>query len=883
MNRSSRHPVSPPLLHLATRQFLGLLCVLLLGMAMPAARAQAAPAAATTASAVAQPLDLATAPGAGEPIDVDVAHRDGHSPTPPTWQRGSPGLRVIGLDGRDSWVRFSLRNVGTQAREGWVQVSKPFTDRLACTVRHSDGQVQQHDLGDHRPFAERPVDATDFLLPVKLAPQASAQVTCLIRNDGAVVADVKFWQPPRYLAHAQQQAFWRAASYGALLFAIVAAVCMSFLNRSTLTVLLVFDLLPTLAGSVGMEGDAFRHLWPQHPGLNLPPYLWILVGIVAEGLVFKQLIQLNLRERHMLNAMMAFPVLLGIVSVFKLPLHAHVVPVVLGTSMVFGLTLIGVCLRHWRESPMPKVMLAGLATEVLALYVNAFGLMGIEWLVPASTPFQLASLFAGLAKALMLAAAMGIKAQQDRSARDELHQAFADELKDKLAFELQFSAMLLKDPSYDAPNQRALEEAVRRLAPVPGVEDTQVTVWLIRLNRLTALQSALSVAATDRAVRDGIGKLTHWLRTRTDLALINVIDQEAVAALSDQLLAFCSIGQPTELHVKALEAFLVARQEWEGLYLAWDPHVGVSTESLASAQAELTSKARIALNRCTPHQRVQVYDCEDKRREQLLHGLTMDIDGAIARGELELHYQPKIKLDTLETCSFEALVRWRHPLKGMIPPGAFIAEAEATGAIHKLTLWAIREATRFSLQMAAPQVRIAVNISAFDLATADFVDEVARILAEEQGQASRLILEVTESVAVADTQTSRVALERLRAMGILIALDDFGTGQSSLAMLEDLPIDELKIDRALVLGIDTCARKKMVLQSSIELGRRLGLTVTVEGVETNTLVNWLLASGCHVVQGFYFSRPLPPVEALAWMARSPRQVLPVDVADAMVA
>jgi EAL domain-containing protein (putative c-di-GMP-specific phosphodiesterase class I) len=686
-----------------------------------------------------------------------------------------------------------------------------------------------------------------------------------------VVADVKFWQPPRYLAHAQQQAFWRAASYGALLFAIVAAACMSFLNRSTLTVLLVFDLLPTLAGSVGMEGDAFQHLWPQHPGLNLPPYLWILVGIVAEGLVFKQLILLSLREHRMLDAMMAVPVLLGIVSVFKLPLHAHVVPVVLGTSMVFGLTLIGVCLRHWRESPMPKVMLAGLATEVLALYVNAFGLMGIEWLVPASTPFQLASLFAGLAKALMLAAAMGIKAQQDRIARDALHRAYTDELKDKLAFELQFSAMLLKDPSYDVPNQRALEEAVRRQAPDA---DTQVTVWLIRLNRLTALQSALSVAATDRAVRDGIGKLTRWLRTRTDLPLLDVIDQDVVAALSDQLLAFCTLGKPTEAQVKALEAFLVARQAWEGLYLAWDPHVGISTEGLTAAQAELTAKARIALNRCTPHQRVQVYDCEDKRREQLLHGLTMDIDGAIARGELELHYQPKIKLDTLETCSFEALVRWRHPVKGMIPPGAFIAEAEATGAIHKLTLWAIREATRFSLQMAAPQVRIAVNISAFDLATADFVDEVARIIAEEGGQASRLILEVTESVAVADTQASRAALERLRAMGILIALDDFGTGQSSLAMLEDLPIDELKIDRALVLGIDTCPRKKMVLQSSIELGRRLGLTVTVEGVETNTLVNWLLASGCHVVQGFYFSKPLPPVEAMAWMARSARQVLP---------
>ncbi len=850
-------------------------CSLLLGLGCGVAQAGAADAAQTPATTL-QPLDLAVATGSGEPVDIDVAHPEG--PQVPSaaqaWQRGGLGLRVIGLDGQDVWVAMNVRNSGALAREGWIQVSKPFTDLLQCTVqsdRGGQGARQAYDLGDSKPFASRPVKATDFLIPVRLGAHESARIECLIRNDGAVVADVKYWLPERYLAHAEAQVFWRSASYGALLFAIVAAVCMSFLNRNMLAVLLVFDLLPALAGSVGLEGDGFQHIWPQLPALNVPPYYWILAGIVGEGLVFRQLIILGPKEQRMLQAMMAFPVLLGLVSAFKLPLHGHVVPCILLTSMVFGLTLMGVCLRHWQQSALPKVMLAGLTIEVLALYINAFGLMGIEWLVPASSPFQLASLFAGLIKALMLASALAIKARQDRVAREKLHRAYTDELSDKLTFELQYSAMLLKDPFYGVPNQRALEEAVRQTT---FLADDQITVWIVRLNRLTALQSALSVDATNRAVKDGIASLRAWLRRQPGLVVLNITGEEAIAALSDQMLAFCSVGTPNDGQIKALEAFLVARQQWEGLYLAWDPHVGISSEAVTSAQADLLSKARIALNRCSPHQRVQVFDCEDKRREQLLHGLTMDIDGAIARGELELHYQPKIRLDTLETCSFEALVRWRHPVKGMIPPGAFIAEAEATGAIHKLTLWAIREATRFSHQLDAPHVRIAVNISAFDLATSDFVDEVARILAEERGQASRLILEVTESVAVADTQSSRVALERLRAMGILIALDDFGTGQSSLGMLEDLPIDELKIDRALVLGIESCSRKKMVLKSAIELGRRLGLTVTVEGVETNALVNWLLASGCHVVQGFYFSRPLPAADALGWMARASNQVLP---------
>ena len=168
-----------------------------------------------------------------------------------------------------------------------------------------------------------------------------------------------------------------------------------------------------------------------------------------------------------------------------------------------------------------------------------------------------------------------------------------------------------------------------------------------------------------------------------------------------------------------------------------------------------------------------------------------------------------------------------------------------------------------------PGVRVAVNITAFDLATPRFVDRVLEILAQHGCEPSQFVLEVTESAALSDREQALQTLSDLRQAGVHIALDDFGTGYSSLALLQSMPLDELKIDRSFVTDIARQGRKQSVLQAMIELGHSLGLQVTLEGVETADGVQWLRQRGGDVVQGHVFSPPLTAEAAKAWMAKAP--------------
>jgi EAL domain-containing protein (putative c-di-GMP-specific phosphodiesterase class I) len=342
-----------------------------------------------------------------------------------------------------------------------------------------------------------------------------------------------------------------------------------------------------------------------------------------------------------------------------------------------------------------------------------------------------------------------------------------------------------------------------------------------------------------------------------------------------------------DAQVAEVEGFLTRRFQAQGLFVAWDPFIGIATlDPLRVADAcGVTDEARIALQSCSTHRRTRIFDTERMKREQLAYGLTLDLEGAIDRGELVLHYQPKVTVRSGQTDSFEALVRWQHPERGMIPPGAFIAEAEATGAINRLTMWAIGEAARFLGTLPETHVRVSVNITAFDLATPQFVNKVLDVLQAHACPPSRLILEVTESAALSDPERATQILSSLRSKGIRIALDDFGTGYSSLGILQEMPLDEMKVDRSFVTHIAEYARKQAVLQAMIEVGHRLGLTVTIEGVENESSVRWLAENGCDVLQGFVFSRPLSEEAVRQWLRqpnllmREPRPEVPARAAE----
>ncbi|MDJ1159480.1 EAL domain-containing protein [Chelatococcus sp. SYSU_G07232] len=235
-----------------------------------------------------------------------------------------------------------------------------------------------------------------------------------------------------------------------------------------------------------------------------------------------------------------------------------------------------------------------------------------------------------------------------------------------------------------------------------------------------------------------------------------------------------------------------------------------------------------------------------------------DLRNAIANDGLTLHYQPQMSADGETIVGVEALVRWPHPRQGLITPNRFISVAEERGLIIPLGEWVLRRACEDAKRW--PNLRVAVNVSAIQFRHRDFVRSVMRIVTESGIDPTRLELELTEGVVVDDADAAEEAMMELRALGIRLALDDFGTGYSSLIYLRRFAIDKIKIDRSFLESMETTGESAILVHSIVHLGRALGLTVTAEGVETREQHQFLQALGCHELQGYLFSKPVPAEE-----------------------
>jgi Amt family ammonium transporter len=253
----------------------------------------------------------------------------------------------------------------------------------------------------------------------------------------------------------------------------------------------------------------------------------------------------------------------------------------------------------------------------------------------------------------------------------------------------------------------------------------------------------------------------------------------------------------------------------------------------------------------------EAVDPEGVARDRFL--LEQDLRQAVARGELLLHFQPLIDAAERRVCGAEALIRWDHPARGLVPPARFVPVMEEAGLSDEIGLWTLNAAVRESRHWAGAglgTLRVAVNVSGHQLDRDDLALLVERTLQRHSAGAETLEIELTESVAMGDGASAARLFGALHELGVTIAIDDFGTGFSSLSTLRTLSFDKIKIDREFVTGVHVRRDSQAICQSVIALGRGLGIQVLAEGVEHRAEYAWLRRNGCHLFQGFYFSPPL---------------------------
>ena len=296
--------------------------------------------------------------------------------------------------------------------------------------------------------------------------------------------------------------------------------------------------------------------------------------------------------------------------------------------------------------------------------------------------------------------------------------------------------------------------------------------------------------------------------------------------------------------------------------------IGIAVHPLHGENAnKLIQRADVAMYVAKEsHSGFEVYSTDRDGYSPARLALASELRQAIENEDLLVHYQPKVDIKTRRVVGVEALVRWIHPEHGFMPPDEFIPLAEHTGLIQPLTKLVLRSALRQcrEWQKEGLDLDVAVNLSVRSLLDLQLPESVSALLREFSVEPTRLVLEITESSIMADPIRAADVVDRLSGLGIGLAIDDFGTGYSSLSYLKRLPVSEIKIDKSFVMSMTSQDNDAVIVRSTVDLGRNLGLRVVAEGVETIEMFNELESLGCDIAQGYLLSRPLPAAELTAW-------------------
>ena len=411
---------------------------------------------------------------------------------------------------------------------------------------------------------------------------------------------------------------------------------------------------------------------------------------------------------------------------------------------------------------------------------------------------------------------------------------------------------VLQDRLTGLANRTSLEETATRLLTGGGA----VSLLVLDLDDFKDLNDTRGHAAGDELLAVVAERLRGCVRSGDVVARLG--GDEFAVVVPDGARVARSVGE------RVLAALTTPAELIDGTVVSLRGSLGIATP-IHDGERSLTALMRNAdlamyLAKSQGKHRLVVYAdgmAEEARRRTELQ---QDLAGAAEAGQLRLHYQPTVRLDDGEITGFEALVRWEHPERGLVPPIEFVPLAEETGAITAIGRWVLRQAVAQGAAWSASAGRplpMAVNLSPRQLMDDDVPALVREVLADSGFPACQLTLEVTEGVLVHDVERVVAQLHELRALGVRIAIDDFGTGFSSLSYLRRLPADVLKIDRSFVTDLTDEGSSSSLVSSIIELARTLGLDVIAEGVETEEQRSALRNLQCAQAQGYLFARPQP--------------------------
>lgn len=443
----------------------------------------------------------------------------------------------------------------------------------------------------------------------------------------------------------------------------------------------------------------------------------------------------------------------------------------------------------------------------------------------------------------------------------------AEETDDLRAETSEWKKKSLHDSTHDSltelPNRALFYDLLRQAIMVASRENRKVSVLFMDIDKFNEINEGLGHGGGDIILKELAGRLQQLLEGGHPIARMGG-DEFAILLTNEDIGEGAAVALAKRIHQSLESPFTLDKSTIEVAI-----SIGISLyPEHGTAVGALVQQAEIAMSAAKKNQSgYVVYSSALSQENPRRVLLVSELRHAIDNDHLELHYQPKINMQTGEVFSAEVLVRWTHPEHGSIPPGEFIPLAERGRLINTLTQWVVRTSIKDSeyWHKNGLNIGMAINISARDLNDPELPELFARLLADHDVKPEWFTLEITESSIMEDPAGALGILNRLNGMGFGLSIDDFGTGYSSLAYLSKLPVQEVKIDQTFVLGMTRNKDDSIIVGATIDLGHNLGLKVVAEGVEDKETWQLLKQRGCDIAQGYFMSPPLAKSRFEAWL------------------
>ena len=419
-------------------------------------------------------------------------------------------------------------------------------------------------------------------------------------------------------------------------------------------------------------------------------------------------------------------------------------------------------------------------------------------------------------------------------------------------------------PAPAAPPTFTREELLKildRETAIARATDGRLAVLILELRRVDRLQALMRGPAPATTMGLVLDRLKKALR-----------EEDRMAAISDDqvCLILPRLAHPSQAVLAAVKILRALDRPiaHEGGSAVLRPRVGIATlPEHGYDPAELLMAADVSCHiAATREEGYHVFQGDEEVESEVYRGLDLDLERAVRANELEIHWQPQVELATGRAVGVEALVRWRHPQAGEVPPKRLVGIAERTGLIGSLTYWILNAALRQLAEWRAAGIepRLAINLSVATLTDRELPSVVDQGIKMWSIDPATITLEIAESSMIADAERSVAILTRLKAIGVQLSIDDFGSGFSSLSHLKRFPIDEIKIDRPFIDGLTTDKGDRALVHAAIDMGHHFGFRVVAEGVERAETQEALREIGCDVVQGNLIAAPLTTSAFAQW-------------------